>query len=202
MLLQKTLPLLTIILYLTGTTVGQCPTSCNDSPPDPEYVGQYQYSCQEQKEYGQCNADFMVGYCECTCRTCAALQKDNQELPQVVEEAAKDTASPVKAYPFLEQMNCAELLILIQTEIDLRYEFELYDGLDKLFNNKDVQECIYGIGDECDSDCCIGDTTQCGCDSFSNNCAWTLSDKLSIQYFELKVFENGSNQQCRCPTSA
>eukprot|EP01026_Neomeris_dumetosa_P000212 TRINITY_DN1004_c0_g1_i4.p1 TRINITY_DN1004_c0_g1~~TRINITY_DN1004_c0_g1_i4.p1 ORF type:complete len:691 (+),score=108.86 TRINITY_DN1004_c0_g1_i4:256-2073(+) len=42
-----------------------CPSTCNDNPPNDDYT------CAQQKEFGKCGDEFLVGYCECTCETCA-----------------------------------------------------------------------------------------------------------------------------------
>eukprot|EP01024_Parvocaulis_polyphysoides_P056265 TRINITY_DN5894_c0_g4_i3.p1 TRINITY_DN5894_c0_g4~~TRINITY_DN5894_c0_g4_i3.p1 ORF type:complete len:275 (-),score=36.09 TRINITY_DN5894_c0_g4_i3:858-1565(-) len=44
-----------------------CP--CNDMPPQAG-EGEQQFSCAEQKSFGKCDEDFMLGFCECTCDRC------------------------------------------------------------------------------------------------------------------------------------
>eukprot|EP01025_Chloroclados_australasicus_P029824 TRINITY_DN297_c0_g1_i4.p2 TRINITY_DN297_c0_g1~~TRINITY_DN297_c0_g1_i4.p2 ORF type:complete len:209 (-),score=14.34 TRINITY_DN297_c0_g1_i4:299-925(-) len=53
----------------TSPSLSACPLTCNDSPP-PAAKNSTQFTCQEQKEYGKCNVDFMQGFCECTCDRC------------------------------------------------------------------------------------------------------------------------------------
>eukprot|EP01024_Parvocaulis_polyphysoides_P006403 TRINITY_DN1170_c0_g1_i1.p2 TRINITY_DN1170_c0_g1~~TRINITY_DN1170_c0_g1_i1.p2 ORF type:complete len:291 (+),score=64.28 TRINITY_DN1170_c0_g1_i1:46-918(+) len=48
-------------------TVSNCP--CNDEPPKAG-KNEKQYTCAEQKAFGKCDADFMLGFCECTCERC------------------------------------------------------------------------------------------------------------------------------------
>eukprot|EP01025_Chloroclados_australasicus_P069400 TRINITY_DN978_c0_g2_i15.p2 TRINITY_DN978_c0_g2~~TRINITY_DN978_c0_g2_i15.p2 ORF type:complete len:572 (-),score=58.59 TRINITY_DN978_c0_g2_i15:4171-5691(-) len=52
-------------------TTDYCFSVCNEYPPPPAQ-GDIQYTCAQQKEWGKCDADFMVGYCECTCDRCCA----------------------------------------------------------------------------------------------------------------------------------
>eukprot|EP01025_Chloroclados_australasicus_P064276 TRINITY_DN856_c0_g1_i1.p2 TRINITY_DN856_c0_g1~~TRINITY_DN856_c0_g1_i1.p2 ORF type:complete len:238 (-),score=41.31 TRINITY_DN856_c0_g1_i1:378-1091(-) len=54
---------------VTTAAVDSCPSACNDEPPQAAQ-GQPQYTCEEQKEFGQCDEDFMLGFCECTCGRC------------------------------------------------------------------------------------------------------------------------------------
>eukprot|EP01025_Chloroclados_australasicus_P042469 TRINITY_DN4516_c0_g1_i1.p1 TRINITY_DN4516_c0_g1~~TRINITY_DN4516_c0_g1_i1.p1 ORF type:complete len:214 (-),score=15.03 TRINITY_DN4516_c0_g1_i1:376-1017(-) len=53
------------------TVQESCPSACNDNPPPPA-KGEQQYTCQQQKDWDKCDADFMAGYCECTCGRCCA----------------------------------------------------------------------------------------------------------------------------------
>eukprot|EP01025_Chloroclados_australasicus_P067614 TRINITY_DN935_c1_g1_i1.p2 TRINITY_DN935_c1_g1~~TRINITY_DN935_c1_g1_i1.p2 ORF type:complete len:205 (-),score=25.41 TRINITY_DN935_c1_g1_i1:295-909(-) len=43
--------------------------ACDDNPP-PAAENATQYTCEEQKEFEKCDADFMLGYCDCTCDRC------------------------------------------------------------------------------------------------------------------------------------
>eukprot|EP01023_Acetabularia_acetabulum_P000804 TRINITY_DN10313_c0_g1_i3.p1 TRINITY_DN10313_c0_g1~~TRINITY_DN10313_c0_g1_i3.p1 ORF type:complete len:220 (+),score=32.82 TRINITY_DN10313_c0_g1_i3:15-674(+) len=45
---------------------------CEDTPPDD------QFSCEQQKDFGKCGREYMRGYCECTCGTCAQHKKSNK----------------------------------------------------------------------------------------------------------------------------
>eukprot|EP01024_Parvocaulis_polyphysoides_P060260 TRINITY_DN654_c1_g2_i1.p1 TRINITY_DN654_c1_g2~~TRINITY_DN654_c1_g2_i1.p1 ORF type:complete len:329 (-),score=21.09 TRINITY_DN654_c1_g2_i1:177-1031(-) len=52
------------------TKPGYCNEKCNDKPPPPGIFRRTQFSCEEQKKFGQCHANFMQGFCECTCDKC------------------------------------------------------------------------------------------------------------------------------------
>eukprot|EP01023_Acetabularia_acetabulum_P062984 TRINITY_DN7854_c0_g3_i2.p3 TRINITY_DN7854_c0_g3~~TRINITY_DN7854_c0_g3_i2.p3 ORF type:complete len:153 (-),score=24.56 TRINITY_DN7854_c0_g3_i2:1128-1586(-) len=58
-----------ILSSLAAVVSGQRSCRCNDSPPDPN-PGEPQYSCEDQKEWGKCNRDWMQGFCQCACGVC------------------------------------------------------------------------------------------------------------------------------------
>eukprot|EP01026_Neomeris_dumetosa_P077389 TRINITY_DN8351_c0_g1_i2.p1 TRINITY_DN8351_c0_g1~~TRINITY_DN8351_c0_g1_i2.p1 ORF type:complete len:222 (-),score=17.85 TRINITY_DN8351_c0_g1_i2:35-700(-) len=55
-------------------------SSCDDTPPD------WDYTCQEQKRYGKCDADFMLvrNYCAKTCGRC---EKKTQKVENNAESS-------------------------------------------------------------------------------------------------------------------
>eukprot|EP01026_Neomeris_dumetosa_P084585 TRINITY_DN993_c0_g1_i13.p3 TRINITY_DN993_c0_g1~~TRINITY_DN993_c0_g1_i13.p3 ORF type:complete len:199 (+),score=18.40 TRINITY_DN993_c0_g1_i13:102-698(+) len=56
----------------TSTTLEQtktCPSACNNNAPRSE-DGTIPHTCEEQKKFGKCDSDFMLGLCECTCDRC------------------------------------------------------------------------------------------------------------------------------------
>eukprot|EP01025_Chloroclados_australasicus_P060125 TRINITY_DN767_c0_g1_i1.p4 TRINITY_DN767_c0_g1~~TRINITY_DN767_c0_g1_i1.p4 ORF type:complete len:266 (-),score=32.56 TRINITY_DN767_c0_g1_i1:3317-4003(-) len=198
----------------------RCPKRCNDNPPEPD-EGEYQYSCQDQKDFGQCGADFMKGYCECTCGTCGAKSSavpiaifdeqlltsdDGDSLDDPTPETPAATTptepvsgdTPLEPYPFLQQMSCTDLLSIVRMETLVRYELQVYDLLDDLIYHEDVQQCISGIDRICDSSCCDQSATSCVCNRNGKRCQWKAVDDVSIPYANLFIFENQDMELCRC----
>eukprot|EP01026_Neomeris_dumetosa_P010746 TRINITY_DN1398_c0_g1_i2.p1 TRINITY_DN1398_c0_g1~~TRINITY_DN1398_c0_g1_i2.p1 ORF type:complete len:233 (+),score=28.14 TRINITY_DN1398_c0_g1_i2:70-699(+) len=61
-----------LVALLCSFSLGQDNTTvcaCNDEAPQAA-EGEEQFTCAQQKEFGQCDADFMLGFCECTCDRC------------------------------------------------------------------------------------------------------------------------------------
>eukprot|EP01024_Parvocaulis_polyphysoides_P060262 TRINITY_DN654_c1_g3_i1.p1 TRINITY_DN654_c1_g3~~TRINITY_DN654_c1_g3_i1.p1 ORF type:complete len:306 (-),score=68.79 TRINITY_DN654_c1_g3_i1:39-956(-) len=52
------------------TNPGYCSPNCNDNPPPSGILRRSQYTCEQQKNFRQCHASFMEGFCECTCEKC------------------------------------------------------------------------------------------------------------------------------------
>eukprot|EP01023_Acetabularia_acetabulum_P000960 TRINITY_DN10358_c0_g1_i10.p2 TRINITY_DN10358_c0_g1~~TRINITY_DN10358_c0_g1_i10.p2 ORF type:complete len:134 (-),score=28.12 TRINITY_DN10358_c0_g1_i10:79-480(-) len=59
----------TVTTSTTPSSPSPPPCLCNDNPP-PSGDNDTQFTCSEQKEFGKCDADFMLGFCECTCDRC------------------------------------------------------------------------------------------------------------------------------------
>eukprot|EP01025_Chloroclados_australasicus_P035312 TRINITY_DN3599_c0_g2_i2.p1 TRINITY_DN3599_c0_g2~~TRINITY_DN3599_c0_g2_i2.p1 ORF type:complete len:372 (+),score=40.77 TRINITY_DN3599_c0_g2_i2:170-1285(+) len=56
---------ITIAALLLTIVYGQEECGCYDIPP-PES----QHTCKEQKDWGKCSEDWMLGWCQCACGTC------------------------------------------------------------------------------------------------------------------------------------
>eukprot|EP01023_Acetabularia_acetabulum_P031788 TRINITY_DN2974_c0_g1_i3.p1 TRINITY_DN2974_c0_g1~~TRINITY_DN2974_c0_g1_i3.p1 ORF type:complete len:282 (-),score=67.14 TRINITY_DN2974_c0_g1_i3:276-1007(-) len=68
-----------------------CP--CNDEAPKAAKGG-VQYTCAEQKAFGQCDADFMLGFCECTCGRCCPCN----DFPPTIGEGSAFTCIQQKEF--------------------------------------------------------------------------------------------------------
>eukprot|EP01025_Chloroclados_australasicus_P031356 TRINITY_DN3171_c0_g1_i3.p1 TRINITY_DN3171_c0_g1~~TRINITY_DN3171_c0_g1_i3.p1 ORF type:complete len:807 (-),score=103.44 TRINITY_DN3171_c0_g1_i3:1198-3618(-) len=77
------------------TTDRFCPSHCTDDlPPDNN-----QMTCLEHKVEGNCDADFMKGFCQCTCNTCPVLIDEDASVSTISVEARSmgEFASDVKS---------------------------------------------------------------------------------------------------------
>eukprot|EP01023_Acetabularia_acetabulum_P035115 TRINITY_DN330_c0_g1_i2.p8 TRINITY_DN330_c0_g1~~TRINITY_DN330_c0_g1_i2.p8 ORF type:complete len:100 (+),score=21.95 TRINITY_DN330_c0_g1_i2:35-301(+) len=62
--------IIALLLVLAAVAVAKkCPKDCKDVVP-PMGPKQLKFTCAQQQKFGQCDADFMEGYCKCSCGTC------------------------------------------------------------------------------------------------------------------------------------
>eukprot|EP00210_Caulerpa_lentillifera_P001163 g1119.t1 len=104
------------VIYLLLTTAPRARTQdcpCEDTPPDD------QYTCEEQRNFGQCDDEWMESYCLCTCNRCDSTTTTSSEAPEdtsivtVVSPAseteftseARDDISTTDSSPAAEQQS-------------------------------------------------------------------------------------------------
>eukprot|EP01024_Parvocaulis_polyphysoides_P071371 TRINITY_DN888_c0_g1_i2.p2 TRINITY_DN888_c0_g1~~TRINITY_DN888_c0_g1_i2.p2 ORF type:complete len:158 (-),score=56.14 TRINITY_DN888_c0_g1_i2:239-712(-) len=81
MSLSKFVVVLLAVLIATAAGAVTCPSSCNDSPPTNEN-GDVEFTCEEQAGFGQCEAGWMSGYCQCACQVCQYEETTDEVMPE------------------------------------------------------------------------------------------------------------------------